>query len=115
MLRRPDHALDQGPDLLNILRFIIRLSQDKRLQCFDAVGWASGRASGLQKQSGGAGFAPDPTRRAYSAPQTPSCIQGPTSKRMGEERTGEEGRRKEGVCTLPYEEKEKSAPMTPRT
>ena len=23
------------------------------LQCFDAVGWAAGRASGLQKKSGG--------------------------------------------------------------
>ena len=31
----------QGPDLQNILRFM------KCLQCFDAVGWAAGRASGL--------------------------------------------------------------------
>ena len=33
-----------GPDLQNILRFIVRLLC---LQCFDAVGWATGRASSL--------------------------------------------------------------------
>ena len=49
-----DH-LNQPPDLQTILRFIVTTYlSDRRyimrmlyLQCFDAVGWAAGRASGL--------------------------------------------------------------------
>jgi len=48
----------------------------------------------------GWGFATDPTGRAYSAPQTHSCIWGPTSKGMG-------GRGREGEVVRPLPEEEK--------
>ena len=35
--------------LTPLLRFVLDLYKLLRLQCFDAVGWAAGRASGLQK------------------------------------------------------------------
>ena len=60
------------------------------------------------------GLCPRPHSEGIQCSPDPLAVfSGRTSKRMGEG-TGEEGRRKEGVCTLPYEEK-KSAPMTPRT
>ena len=42
----------------------------------------------------GWGSAPDPAGGAYSAPQTPICIKGPTSK--GKEGEGEERRERKG-------------------
>jgi len=40
--------LEPGPDLASVYHKFICL-QGFCLQCFDAVGWAAGRASGLQK------------------------------------------------------------------
>jgi len=62
-----------------------------------------------KKQSGGVLALPQtPLGELTVLPRPPAAFRGPTSKRMGEEGTGEKGRRKEGVCTLPYEEKKKS-------
>ena len=38
-----------GSSVECLIHFFLNILKEKCLQCFDAVGWAAGRASGLQK------------------------------------------------------------------